>query len=1091
MSLTWIEASAGTGKTYTLVQKVLELVGRGLPVDKILLVTFTEKATAELKTRIRQGLREAWKKTSDPLLAQALEDIPSLSITTIHGFCRALLTQFPLESGISFEPEMVDQGRQWRRLLRDELRLRLTTLEANLLAWAGLEDEEALIALAKEALNRNVFSLPLAHPDAGELRTFTDCRIPLENGTGPLWQALSDVDLELPEDSGEGLGSAVIARFLHASFHKRPYRAVQKLLAARNFRDLYRLLDSETLELLGKWKEGTNIWKKNVTEAIPAKLEALRAVAGAFCQAAQHLVSALPPGISLSAFLSGTARYQVLNDLCLPVLERRSTRELTFHDLIDRVRNLVNSEAGSSLKAGASTRWKAVLIDEFQDTDQEQWEIFRALFADDQHDLVLVGDPKQSIYRFRGADLAVYRAVGRELQSRGAQQLILEENFRSTAPMIAAVNQLFSPKVAPWDHPDDFHPSLKGAKSVGELVRRENGVFTPVAPLAVFQSADEQTWHRHLVKTVLELLDGSYFLQTQDQCLPLLPGDFLILVRKKHQAWSLFRLLTSKGIPATVGGSGGLLHCREAQEILLFLKALESPRSVSAAQALGWTRLFSGTSADDLAPALEEAQHDRHRGALLRAFRRVLASLEPGTLDGGGLERLLALPGGSRIVTNAEHVLELVQERYHQGEVPPNQLALSLETWIQSGLQEDEVDLRRDGEDQTLRIMTIHAAKGLEAPVVLHGRPSEPKKDKLPWVIGSEGADFLLTEESQSQEARNQAAEELRLQYVAQTRAVTHQMFISPAAEGASPVPNLSFEDWYNLVPWTGPEEKLPRVPVLGSAIEGLANRHPWVESHSGLWKRASKEEEAPTAWDRPRVARDDEAQSGSELLLESLAETLPAGAAFGDLVHDILEEADFTSADSLAVVAEQHCQRRRAAFQNRDLTKPLTAWLSRVLSEPLFLGKETPPVVFSNLAGDQTRRELEFHLPFGIDTQHTIDWGDHSLTVHPGYLTGRIDLLFLWHGKLFLADWKTNRLSPEQELDEVMREAGYDLQAQWYWEALTRLCLLQNEPCEPGGVLYVFLRGAGDKPRGVFLSPEDLSISTLRTVFRQEVNHA
>ena len=98
MSVTWIEASAGTGKTFTLVQKVQELVvEHGLTVDRILLVTFTEKATAELKTRVRAGLRKAWKASGEPRLAQALEDLPSLTVATIHGFCRALLAQFPLE----------------------------------------------------------------------------------------------------------------------------------------------------------------------------------------------------------------------------------------------------------------------------------------------------------------------------------------------------------------------------------------------------------------------------------------------------------------------------------------------------------------------------------------------------------------------------------------------------------------------------------------------------------------------------------------------------------------------------------------------------------------------------------------------------------------------------------------------------------------------------------------------------------------------------------------------------------------------------------------------------------------------------------
>src|SRR5262249_38421498 len=111
--------------------------------------------------------------------------------------------------------------------------------------------------------------------------------------------------------------------------------------------------------------------------------------------------------------------------------------------------------------------------------------------------------------------------------------------------------------------------------------------------------------------------------------------------------------------------------------------------------------------------------------------------------------------------------------------------------------------------------------------------------------------------------------------------------------------------------------------------------------------------------------------------------------------------------------------------------------------------------------------------------------WGDREFTVHPGYLTGRIDVLFSWRNRLYLADWKTNRLAG-QSPEELMAEAGYDLQAQWYWEALTRLCRVQNEPMEPGGVLYVFLRGEGG-PAGVFLDPAALSARRTLAPFLEE----
>jgi exodeoxyribonuclease V beta subunit len=1088
MSVTWIEASAGTGKTYTLVQRVLGLVREGLGVERILLVTFTEKATAELKTRIRAGLRDEWKSTRDPSLAQALEDLASLSITTIHGFCRALLTQFPLESGVSFEPEMVDQGRQWRRLLREELRPRLTELDPGLLAWAGLEDEEDLLALAQEALERNVFNQPHLHPDAGEADRFEEVRRGLEEGRGPLWDAVALLrGTSLPEDARSAFGEDTVSELLHARNHQGPYALVRALAHASTWRDLVPLLEAKALAALERWREGGTVWKKAAAPPFTGTLEAVRTAAVAFADAARAVEAALAPGTALADFLEGTARWRVLSQLCLPVLEKRSNRELTFHDLIDRVHRLVTTPAGAALAAGAADRWHAVLIDEFQDTDREQWEIFSSLFLNPGHELVLVGDPKQSIYRFRGADLDLYRAARDTVRSAGGRFVVLGENFRSTAPMIDAVNRLFgADSGTPWENPDDFSPTVKGAKPVGQLVRRASDLFTPVPPVVQY-SGDEKSWHRHLVETVLDLLDGTHFLDDGTGPVPLTPADVLVLVRRKNEAWTLHRLLTARGLPAVVGGSGGLLATREAREILLFLKALEAPRSLSAARALGWTRLFAGATVDQLSPALDLVTDDRDAGAYLRAFRRVAAALEPGVIDGGGLERLLSRPGGARIVTNAEHVLEVVQERHHRGEVPAGRAALSLETWMQSRLQEDEVDLRRDGETRTIHLMTIHAAKGLEAPVVLHGFPSAAKNRKAVWLI-DRGVDWLNTAAGREAEQRQQTAEELRLRYVAWTRASTHQIMIAPGP-GGQPLP--APPDSIRL--WSPPPDTRPAVPDMGPPIDGLERRHPWVESHSGLWRRATRDEaETRVEWDRSRGQRDTETASAPE----ALAGTLPAGPVFGDLVHDILEAADFRGwapgaaserREQTAALVAEHCVRHRAAFEGKDLTAALDRWLARVLPVPLGLGPETDPVDLTALAPEDTRRELEFHLPLALDAVQTFDWGGRIFTVHPGYLTGRIDLLFRWQGKLYLADWKTNRLADGQEPGDLMAEAGYDLQAQWYWEALGRLCRLQNEPLEPGGVLYVFLRGTDDKPRGVFHGPAELNAQTALSPFLKE----
>jgi len=1072
VNVTFIEASAGTGKTYALVQRVVELVRRGVPAEAILLVTFTERATDELKTRIRRGLREAYLAETDERLAQRLaqsfEDWSSLTIATIHGFCRLILTRFPLESGVSFEPEVVDEREQARRLLRDELRPRLTSL-GTLPEWAGLEDEEELLKLASNALHDGVFEKPLLHPDAGETALFDRLTAALEAGTGELWQALRALPRGLPEDA-KGLAGAEL---LNGSTSKVPYRRVRALAQAASWRDLRACLNDDDLEYLLKWESAA--WKKNADPPASGVLAEVRSAALALAEVVAGLER--QAGVPLAAFLERAARFRLLDAFVRSGLDHTSNRELTFRDLVDRTKKL----AVSGALAGAARRWKAVLIDEFQDTDDDQWTIFSKLFLREDCELTVVGDPKQSIYRFRGADLDVYRAA-REQVAPFARFEVLDRNFRSTAAMIDAVNERFDPARAAWPRATDFTPSRKGERTVAIL--KQAGAELPA--VEALRAESEADWHRHLVAKALALLSGGVLEGETSK--PVDPADMMVLVRRNREAETVARLLQSKGIPVSVNGTGGLLATREAGEIVLFLKALEAPGSLSAARALAWTRLLAGADPGALAVALQAAQQDRQRGAFLRAFRRVAAALD-GHTDGGGLETLLSRQGGARAVTDAEHVLELMQDRFHRGEVPHGQAALSLERWIESQRQEDEIAQRRDTDSPVVRVLTIHAAKGLEAPIVLHGWPDAPRKRDPDWILwggAAGGVDFLLTDAGRAAEAANEAAEALRLRYVALTRAQSHQMLYD---ENGAPLTPWTAAAWDALPRWTPPPSG---GPSLGDAVRGLEGRHPWVESHSGLWRRSQGSDDSGTAWDRPRAPRDSETNEP-----ESFAEQLPAGPAFGDLVHDVLERADWRgwapgADDALKTetsrLVDAEVQRHRLRLPAAALARNLDRWLGRVLPQPLDLGA-AGPIRFTDLSPEDTRRELEFHLPLAHAEPRVFVWGGREFTVHPGYLTGRIDVLFRWKDKLYLADWKTNRLG-DQTPEAVMAESGYDLQAQWYWQALNRLCRVQNEPLAPGGVLYVFLRGAGDKPEGVFLPPETLSSRKTLTPFLEEAAH-
>jgi|GEM_PF-2332674 len=1100
MPVAWIEASAGTGKTYTLVQRVLALiVDDGLPVEQILLVTFTEKATAELKTRIRQGLRDRQREQPHERLAQALEDLPSMAITTIHGFCRMVLSQFPLESGLSFQPELVDQSQSWRTALRDEIRPQLEALDPQDLSWSGWEDENDLLQNASFALARHAFSRPLRRPDAEDLADYDRVRTAL---TAPRLDALLQAvaELRLPESVTQWLTSGEREALFKKNTLGKAYRTLRQW-GERTSADRLEILDRETIQSFRHWdsddlENKTHLWKKNHPEPGP-QVRRLQEAAAGLAEYGESLRSSRNDDIEPSALLRGAARWRLLAPLAQAVLAKHSDTELTFHSMIDRVRALAASPAGAALIHGVRRRWSAVLVDEFQDTDTDQWTIFSSFFLTPSHSLVLVGDPKQSIYRFRGADLEVYRKAKETCLAHGAEVITLDENYRSTTAMIQAVNERFDQAAHPEVLLKDFLPVKKGAKPAASLkhLTETNGGDTLTA-LKVFRAEGELDWNRFLVSQVLELTGGSYVLSGgKEPDRPVHPGHILILVRAKRQAWALHRLLTAKGVPSIVGGSGGLLKTKEASEILLFLKALEDPRSLGKIRALSWTRLFLNADPEVLAGALDEAQKDRRRGAYVRAFRHVLAALEPQVVDGGGLEAVLRQPRGERIVTNAEHVLELLQDRVHRGEARADEAASALERWKESGADEDEIDLRQSTDSPTLRLMTIHAAKGLESPVVFHGFPSERKPSRPLWLVG-ETADFLVGTQAWNNEKDQQEHEAWRLRYVAETRAQAYQ--ILPSKDSSAPqIPRWTPAEWDEVPSWQGPVSARHGTLTLLPSIADLPARRPAVESHSGLWKRALRQERGAKAeWDYPRTQRDEEAQRPVPPESE-----LPAGAVFGDLIHNILEVTDWRDwhkdasreqKQRAAEVVEQACIRARVALGGRDWTKPVDTWLAAAVNTPFVVPGSESALLLSELPFQDTRRELEFHLPLTLPPGQikTLAWDQHELSLRHGYLTGRIDVILKWEGRLFVLDWKTNRLGPDDDLASVMRESGYDLQAQWYWEALRKLTSLQKDPPPLGGVIYLFLRGPQGPPEALVLTPETLNRETrLRSTL--EASHA
>ena len=491
----------------------------------------------------------------------------------------------------------------------------------------------------------------------------------------------------------------------------------------------------------------------------------------------------------------------LIDDAHHEVIRRRlAARRRTFDGLLVDVRELLTSSAGASTVKALRDRYRLVLIDEFQDTDSVQWDVFRTAFVDAipgspvATTVVLVGDPKQSIYRFRGAELSAYL----EAVAQAQHVSTLATNWRSDQPLLTALEVLFdgftfgSPQVAfepVGAAPDRHQLALHGAGSESMQVR---WVPTPVDGLLTAPRAHAAVMS-DVAAVVAELLAGTVTLaDSPGGTRQLRASDIAILTRSNRQALALAQTLGEAGLAAATASNDSVLDSEAARQWALLLNALERPGSVGAARAaaLGW---FIGCSPAQLDVFDDQRQAELHE--LLRSWAGALARRGVPQLLGlarahGLHRRLLAYVGGERHLTDLEHVAELMQVATGSdgasGGVSAAALLAVLEEAGQAdvGVANDRLARRIDRDDEAVQILTVHKAKGLEFPVVLcpflwgaaAGGSSMPHAsiEGQRWLDTTWAADVpnRAWNSSRRDIAKQEAEGELRRQlYVALTRA--------------------------------------------------------------------------------------------------------------------------------------------------------------------------------------------------------------------------------------------------------------------------------------------------------------------------------
>jgi exodeoxyribonuclease V beta subunit len=1078
--VTVLEASAGTGKTYTIAALAARYVAEGTPLDRLLLITFTRIATGELRDRVRERLVHTEQELSrilagapdpetDPIvtllaaddlelrrdrLTRAVADFDAATIATTHGFCQEVLAELGTVGDLDRDTEFV----------------------------------EDVSDLLEETL------------DDLYVRRF------------------------YPRDS---------ARFSRVEALKIARAAVFSPMAE--------------LEPRGEPAESTAAMRYRLAKVMRDEME----------------------------------------------LRKRRQEIMTYDDLLTRLNQTLEGFNGEAARERLRSRFDVVLVDEFQDTDPIQWQILERAFGSQGVTLVLVADPKQAIYAFRGADVYAYLTAARVAGTRKT----LLQNRRSDQPLIDAYDALFAEarlghegivyrQVRAAEH--NRRARLSGAPSDAALrirvVRRdEPGIDRTYNGFAAAPSARKHI-AKDLAADVVSLLSAEARIDSELLC----PGHIAVLVRTHATAELACDELRAAGVPAVINGAGSVFAAPAAREWLLLLEALERPASAIRARTVALTP-FLGWSAERIATAEEadwDAVHRRLHGWSRVLRERGVAALAEAIMTGEDLAaRMLAFGDGERRLTDLRHLAQLL----HRAASAERLGVTALRGWLAERVADVERDegeeeraRRLESDAEAVQVLTIHRSKGLEFPIVYCPylwdptwiRAKEPVSFHDPATgyrhaidVGLDGRTFRGHARQHELEQRG---EDLRLAYVALTRA-KHQAVIwwAPSKDSRNgPLTRLLFAkaDDGTVQPFA---RETPSDAAVQARFEALAAAAPgrigiersslpdlpaaWapplsppVELEAARFQRAldlwwrrtsysditaeahdalvTSEPETPVLADEPEVpmpvAVDDTRAADADLDRPSPLAGAPAGVRFGSFVHAVLEATDFSAPD-LAV--ELGARVAAASRPGDELGEPAAAVAGLAAAIETPLGDLVAGLRLRDVGLADRLNELEFELPLvggdnpsgrltlgaiAAELRAHLEGGDpmsayasrlEDPALRPnvrGFLTGSIDLVIRLAGadgpRFAVVDYKTNWLGPADEpltlghyvapvLSAEMQRAHYPLQALLYTVALHRYLRWRLPGYDPdrhlAGVLYLFVRGmagastpiVGGGPCGVF----------------------
>jgi len=1107
-----VEAGAGTGKTYSItsvyIRALLEL---NLRPGNILVLTFTKAATAELKSRIFERLvqvktfldypgaerfnEEFYRKLhsfigdreeAKEIINQSIHEFEEAAIFTLHGFCQRVIEEYGASFNQFGDFEVItDESsliREYSARFFREFNEKASENEFNHFVlnhlWSAEKKPDMFYGYVADRLNN-----PAAKP------------VP---GVSPLSE-LQSVFETLNKDFKK----------LHKAWN------AQKKLIKKDYDagilngNIYRPEFPEHLQKFDKW-----INEKRISVNMPNKLHLFTASKYYDAVKKNETASEIPFLTDFEGFFNELEKLNQIPGSFLKSMiryvnekiqdEKKIENLYTYDDLISSVRESLAGGENKTLRKKLIRKFPVALLDEFQDTDTFQYEIFSALYHPESTEtaLFMIGDPKQAIYAFRGADVYTYLEARKSVTEK--QLYRLTYNYRSVQGLIESINKLFEQSERPFLINDIKFEKAQAPGAHGNTSELIAG--NKKHPLLTFYEIEnDKDIPIHVARLVAEMLQKAEQGKLKIDNEPVQAKDICVLVRTSAQAETIQIALNEVGVKSILKSNRNIFDTHEAAQLYFILQAVSKPSNIEGVKAALSTE-FIGWDAEKIIQATEEQklidliQHFRRFNELWQD-RGIQACLEAIKHEFSIEHNLAALKHGERAITNINHLEELLtqaENEHHFG-------MRGLLRWFlgkrktRDKEERDEELIRLESDENLVQISTMHGSKGLEYSVVLlpylldpprRVRVNPEKYKKMLFHNPAKNDELSLYLNLFEHEQKNtwyrqtlfeEIAESVRLQYVALTRA--KQACIVYFMNELHPYAPLAVLDPSNSVQKDALGEKNPsdikiddfihqlsegdnNIEVKKAEIDGSKNftgyKAPAIQLEEPLsFKRDNLQDirrvssyssvsgsyESPGDTDTGFIYDEPIQDARIEPVPEEGFIGFPGGRAAGSCLHDIMELINFQEPEALSEITQEKLeeygfeQHWKATVERR---------IKKVLGHYLDIEKK---IRLKDLPNTAILKEMEFHFSVGDVPAENVyrlirDNNKHSVHhkhIPNGYLKGFIDLVFKHDNRYYILDYKSNYLGANPAdyeppaLKESVQHSDYDLQYYLYTIALNR----------------------------------------------------